>query len=205
MLNPGLSTRFGLIRHAQTEWNQSKLIQGHRDSPLTPAGKSHSQSWGRKLQEMNFHRIITSDLGRTIATAEEINRIFNVPMDSWSGLREVDWGAWTGKRIAEIEAEMPAKLKEMEQKGWQFCPPGGESRTLVWQRSREALLAAASKWPGENILTVIHEGVIKCLLYGLAQRKFLPQEPALILPRHLHWLKVQNEMIQVEEINAMSL
>ena len=60
-------------------------------------------------------------------------------------------------------------------------------------------------WPGETILTVIHEGVIKCLLYGLAERKFLPQEPAMIQPHHLHWLVAGETGLEIERVNAIEL
>ena len=34
MQNSYKNTRFGLIRHAETIWNQEKKIQGQNDSPL---------------------------------------------------------------------------------------------------------------------------------------------------------------------------
>ncbi len=54
-------------------------------------------------------------------------------------------------------------------------------------------------------MTVIHEGVIKCLLYGLAERKYLPQEPAMIEPRHLHWLVAGETGLEIERMNAIEL
>ncbi len=198
-------TRFGLIRHARTVWNLKKMIQGQKDSPLTTAGREQSRTWGEQLAALSFNRILTSDLGRTVATAELINRCMNLPLQKTSLLRELDWGAWTGKRIQEIKIETPEELRNMERAGWQFCPPGGESRREVWLRSRKALAEASKKWPGETILTVVHEGVIKCLLYGLSERKFLPQEPAMIEPRHLHWLVGQEKELRIEQINAIAL
>jgi probable phosphoglycerate mutase len=198
-------TRFGLIRHAQTVWNLEKMIQGQKDSPLTTAGREQSRIWGEQLALLPFNRILTSDLGRTVATAELINRSLKLPLQKTSLLRELDWGAWTGRRIQEIKMETPEELRSMEQSGWQFCPPGGESRRAVWLRSRKALEEAFKRWPGETILTVIHEGVIKCLLYGLAERQFLPQEPVMIEPRHLHWIVGQEKELRIEQINAISL
>ena len=198
-------TRFGLIRHAQTVWNLDKMIQGQKDSFLTTTGRAQSRIWGERLTPLSFDRILTSDLGRTVATAELINRALKLPLKKTSQLRELDWGVWTGRRIRDIEKEIPEELRIMEQAGWQFCPPGGESRRTAWLRSRGALEDASKMWPGETILTVIHEGVIKCLLYGLAERKFMPQEPAMIKPCYLHWLVVGETGLRIERLNAFKL
>jgi probable phosphoglycerate mutase len=205
MMDKASSTHFGLIRHAQTAWNQAKMIQGQKDSFLTTAGRAQSRAWGQRLAVWSFDRILSSDLGRTVATAELINQALNVPMTKTSQLREQDWGVWTGRRIRDIENEIPEELSIMEQAGWRFCPPGGESRRTVWLRSLDALKDASRRWPGETILTVTHEGVIKCLLYGLAERKFLPQEPAMIEPRHLHWLAAGETGLTIERVNAIEL
>jgi len=205
MIDIESSTRFGLVRHAQTVWNQDKMIQGQKDSVLTTAGRAQSCTWGQRLAVLSFDRILSSDLGRTLATAELINRVLKLPMKKTSRLREQDWGVWTGRRIRDIENESPDELRRMEQAGWQFCPPGGESRRDVWLRSRGALEDASRRWPGKTILTVTHEGVIKCLLYGLAERKFLPQEPAMIKPRYLHWLAAGETGLVIERVNAIEL
>jgi len=198
-------TRFGLIRHAQTEWNLDKMMQGQKDSPLTMAGQEQSRLWGEQLATVSFDRILTSDLGRTVATSEWINQTLKLPLGKSSQLRELDWGMWTGRRIQDIKAEMPEELRRQEGAGWEFCAPGGESRREAWIRSRNGLEEASRKWPGETILTVTHEGVIKCLLYGLTERKFLPQEPAMIKPLHLHWLVVGETGLEIEGLNAFEL
>ena len=88
MLNKDSSTRFGLIRHAQTVWNQDKMIQGQKDSVLTTAGRRQSCTWGQRLAVLPFDGILSSDLGRTLATAELINRVLKLPMKKTSRLRE---------------------------------------------------------------------------------------------------------------------
>jgi probable phosphoglycerate mutase len=75
----------------------------------------------------------------------------------------------------------------------------------VWQRSHNALVAAARKWPGSTILVVTHEGVIKNLTYRLCNWSYAPGESVLIKPRHLHWLVVNKSGLQLHEINALRL
>ena len=75
----------------------------------------------------------------------------------------------------------------------------------MWQRSHNALVTAARKWPGRTILVVTHEGVIKNLIYRLCNRIYAPGESSLIQSRHLHWLVIHRNGLQVHEINALKL
>jgi broad specificity phosphatase PhoE len=198
-------TRFGLLRHAPTEWNQQKRIQGQTDSPLIPAGRARAAAWGKQLNGYAWDRIIASDLGRASDTADLVNQALEVSCTKETRLREQDWGAWTGKTIKEAEKAYRGREAERVGEGWAFCPPGGESRRTVRERGCRALEAAAVRWPGETILVVTHEGVIKCLVYWLLGRQFLPSEPPLFKGRCLHWLRWDGKGLEIEEVNAVVL
>ena len=199
------TTRFGLIRHAQTVWNREKRIQGQSDSPLTADGKRQAARWGLFLKPLAWDRIIASDTGRALVTAKIINDSLNISLTTDSRLREQDWGQWAGKTIAQLKTETPQELKAQEKAGWAFCPPGGEDRRHLQQRSQEALLEAASQWPGTNILVVTHEGVVKSLIYHLYGRKFLATEPAIIKRYQLHRLAHDQNGLRMEALNVMAI
>ena len=204
-LDSDKQTRFGLIRHAQTVWNKEKRIQGQLDSALTDHGKKQAETWGRILRKYHWNRCICSDLGRAQATAAIINKMVKVPLVQEAGLREQDWGQWSGLTLAQLTQEKSEHLAEQTRRGWRFHPTGGEDRNSVWERGRRALESAAAKWPGESILIVTHEGVIKCLVYRLLLRRFLPTEARLLKPAHLHLLIARHGRIAIEEINAQAL
>ncbi len=105
-------TRFGLIRHAQTVWNREKKVQGHSDSPLTLEGELQASRWGKILDQFPWNRLLASDTGRALATAEIINAYLKIPLTIDSRLREQDWGHWVGKTIPQIKAEAPQLLEE---------------------------------------------------------------------------------------------
>lgn len=146
-----------------------------------------------------------SDLGRVQETGQLVNATLGLPMFNDSRLREQDWGEWSGWTFPDLFARQLEAVQLQEQRGWKFTPPGGESRAEVLRRSEEALLDAHKRWPGENILVVCHEGIIKCLLYSLHKRKFLPSEPKLIRGYQLHLLQVRGHEILLEEANALEL
>ena len=205
MQNQYNTTRFGLIRHAQTVWNREKKIQGHSDSPLTAEGENQAASWGRILAQFAWGQILASDAGRALATAGIINASLKIPLTIDSRLKEQDWGQWEAKTVRQIEAEARQVLDEQVNAGWDFCPPGGESRRSVWKRSQQALADAAQRYSGQNILVVSHEGIVKSLIYHLCGRKFLPGEPAILKSYQLHWLVHGRNGLQIEEINAIAL
>src|SRR3972149_422963 len=94
MTNSGITTRFGLIRHAETVWNRAKRIQGHQDSPLTPEGELQAAAWGRTLHRLRWDRILASDTGRAVATAGRINIHLGLPVVLDRRLRELGSGRW---------------------------------------------------------------------------------------------------------------
>ena len=205
MVKRNHTTQFGLIRHAQTIWNREKRIQGHSDSPLTAEGKRQTSSWGQILSQFSWDRMLASDTGRALATGERINAFLKIPIETDHRLREQDWGCWVGKTIAQVKAEHPLELAEQISAGWNFRPPGGEDRKSVLARSQLALQGAFERWPGENILVVTHEGVIKSLVYHLSGRKFLPTETPLLKSYRLHRLVCNRDGLRLEAPNALVL
>lgn len=191
------------MRHAETEWNRQKRIQGHSDSPLTTKGKAAAGLWGAMFSTLHFNRIITSDLGRAKETSKTVNRYLKLPIIEESNLREQYWGQWEGLPVTQVEAE--ESFVSQISSGWNFRPLCGESRHEVRQRSRTALIETGQKWPGESILVVTHESLIRCLVNALSGQQFLPGEPRIIKSKHLHWLIYKNGMLEIEKLNAIEL
>ena len=118
-------TTFGVIRHAQTEWNRERRIQGWSDSPLTLEGERQAEGWGAHLQTMPWTLVLASDIGRALATARIVNRRLGLPLLTDHRLRELDWGQWTGKTVRQLRGEVPDIVAAQERAGWDFQAPGG--------------------------------------------------------------------------------
>jgi probable phosphoglycerate mutase len=193
------------MRHAETEWNRQKRIQGHQDAPLTVEGRTSAGRWGRQLQGFSWDRMLCSDLGRAKDTAALINARLKLSVQADAGLREQHWGEWTGRSINQLQIQEADRLAKLESAGWEFTPPGGESRRQVLMRSLAALGSAAEKWPGQRILVVCHEGVVKCLIYHLSGRHFRPAEGRLLKHRHLHLISEKQGRFELVQANALEL
>ena len=198
-------TCFGLLRHTVTEWNQSRRIQGQSDSPLTLSGETLALRWGRLLAGKSWSRILSSDLGRARKTTELINQTLNLPVTLDSMLREKDWGKWTGKTMPQLQTEFADLWAKQVPSEWDFCPPGGESFQSVWKRGRQALAAASGCWPGENILVVTHEGMIKSLIYHESTLSDFLKDGQCLMPYHLHHLTFLSGRLAVERLNFLNL
>jgi probable phosphoglycerate mutase len=195
-------TIIGLLRHGKTIWNEAKRIQGRENSPLSDNGIRQVRQWGEFLRNVSIDRIISSDLGRVKETVAILQGyVQNVPVEYNSLLREQFWGKWEGKTFAELHANCGDELAKQVAAGWDFRPPGGESRLEVLQRALPVVENISSRFPGEQILLVSHEGIVKTILYHLAGRAFLPNEKKLIEKRQLHLIVGENKKLAPGSLN----
>ncbi|MCP4340943.1 MAG: histidine phosphatase family protein [Desulfobulbaceae bacterium] len=194
-------TTFGLLRHGQTEWNTLKRIQGSADSPLTTQGKEDTAEWSDTLKKYHWDRIIASDLGRVRATVEIINQKLNLPVTFDTSLREQHWGSWEGLTLPSIQKNFKEELARRVAMGWQFSAPGGESRLAVRDRVLATLLKSGKKWPGQKILVVCHQGVVKSVLYSITKRKFMPGEDPLLQHNRLHIISCTHQHFSAVQLN----
>lgn len=192
---------YGLLRHGETVWNSEKRVQGHENSPLTIYGKEQLQKWADLLARGNWQRIISSDLGRVRETVSIINSRLNIPVSEDQRLREQNWGEWEGLKVSDVKEHFAETLALQVSKGWGFCPPGGESRKQVQQRAFEALHDSRQKFPEQNVLVICHLGVIKCVLYTIAGRKFMDHEPTIIEKNRMHEISFQDDTYCLKHLN----
>jgi len=191
-------TVYYLLRHAPTLWNLDKRIQGHWDSELAPQSQAKVEALAVRLVGLGLARILSSDLGRAKVTAGILNRRLRLPVTLEKRLREQQFGQWTGKYWRDIPE---AELRAAEAAGWDFRPPGGESRAEVRMRAEHALLDAARSAPGRNVLVVTHQGVIKALVYGQLGRKYLPEEPPAFDPDKVQRLVCQGGVLSLDGLD----
>jgi probable phosphoglycerate mutase len=189
---------------ARTAWNFEKKIQGSTDLPLSHQGMKEAKSWAERLKPKHYELIITSPMVRSQQTAEIISKILGIKIDFNEKLIEQNFGAWEGRKIADIRELSPGIIEEQEAKGWKFCPPQGESRTAVLERSLDAVKEIGQKYRNKKILTISHNSVIKTMIYHALGSMFQPGEPKLLKEYYLHELEWDGN-IKVEKLNSIKL
>ena len=102
-----------IVRHGETEWNVIKRFQGQLNTPLTEKGIKKLKETGKKLENVLFDEVYTSELGRTVASAEIIlneNRGYRNKkreLKKLSELNEVYFGVWQGLTYEEVLLKYP--------------------------------------------------------------------------------------------------
>jgi probable phosphoglycerate mutase len=196
--------KIGLVRHAATQWNLEKKIQGRTDIPLCTEGMLQAERWGNILKGQHYDLILSSPMIRAQQTAQIVSDVLGIDVVCARDLREQDFGQWEGRRITDIRKETPGEIEFQESRGWEFCPPGGEDRVTVLRRASDAIKKASQAHDGRHILLVTHSSVIKILIYKAQGRSFLPEEGPVSKGGWLHTL-VWNKMLLIEALNQVRL
>ena len=151
-------TLLALLRHAPTQWNIEGRVQGRHDPPLA-ADAPYDY---RLPPELDGFRWLSSPLRRARDTARRLGIAAPVIEPR---LVEMSWGAWEGRCLAELRAQLGDAMAEAEAQGLDFRPPSGESPRDLQGRLRPLLAEIAEA--GEPVGAITHKGVIRAVL-GLA-------------------------------------
>ena len=183
--------RLIVLRHAPTEWNRERKIQGRRDVPLDAHGRDRAASW-RIPAEWSGLPCVASPLQRALETA----RLLGFEPRPEPALIEMAWGDWEGRRLADLRAELGQEMADREAMGLELSPPGGESPAAVQCRLRPWLEGLKT-----STIAVTHKGVIRAL-YALATGWDMRQEPAEKLrPCCAHVFRIGDGAITVDRLN----
>jgi len=108
-----MNKKLYVVRHGETYLNRYHKLQGWADSPLTEEGKEVAIQTGERLSDIAFDRVYTSDLGRTIETAELIlkqnKHAQSIELRRLKEFREVFFGSYEGERIDRVVLQIAAE------------------------------------------------------------------------------------------------
>ncbi len=148
-------TRLGLLRHGHTAWNRAGRIQGRTDVPLDAAAEAELAGY-ELPPPWDTATLWSSPLSRAVVTARLVSGRQPQPTDA---LMEMDWGQWEGQKGIDLRADPGSGFRDIEDWGWDYTPPGGESPLDM----RARLTPWVAQLTGDN-LAVCHIGVMRVLL-----------------------------------------
>jgi 2,3-bisphosphoglycerate-dependent phosphoglycerate mutase len=158
-----VTTRFIVVRHGETHWNVEARIQGQGDSELTANGIAQAEAIAQRLTSERFDLLISSDLGRALATARRIAERCARPIATDVRLRERHFGAGEGLTYDEVGRQYPDAFSRTRETDPDFAIPGGESRRAFHERVVAAFEAIAREHSGRRVAVVTHGGVLGTL------------------------------------------
>jgi broad specificity phosphatase PhoE len=175
-------SRLVLVRHGETIWHQENRYAGISDIPLTPHGLEQAELLAQWAAAANISSIWSSPLSRALATAEHAARAAKLTIRKDARLRELDFGRAEGKTLAEMEKEFPAETRAFQSDPVTHPFPDGEDPRAVAQRAVVCFHEIAQAHPGERILVVAHNTLIRlalCRLIGIPLETYRTVFPSL--------------------------
>jgi broad specificity phosphatase PhoE len=174
--------RIYLMRHAQVSYFENGRPLRPDLVPLTDEGREQARAAAALLEGIEFDRVVTSGLPRTLETARIVVPSNSEP-EAWSELREIESGRLGEIPEDELEAAFVGAWRDVVPEDTPFL--GGETIRSLLDRVLPAVdrLVADSDW--DVLLAVLHGGVNRAILsYALTGgRAFLgnlEQSPACV-------------------------
>jgi len=153
-----------LVRHGETEFNVLKIKQGSSDSKLTDKGIAQAKRLGEHFQNEKLARIYVSDLGRALATLNEIKKHHpNVEIRIDKRLRERN----SGKYEMRPTSEYAEAINNADVPKYFFKAGGGESDNDVAIRVLQFFDELYRKEKEGTIMVITHGGFIASALIAL--------------------------------------
>lgn len=163
-----MKTILYLARHGETFWNKVQRFQGHLDSDLTRLGEQQSEKIATALIQETIDLVITSPLGRAIATAKVCQKSLQVEMVLDDGLIERNLGVWQGQCLNDIALE--PNYDEILHHFTDVSPVGGESSQACGQRIFSTFKAIVTTHQAKKILAIFHGEALRCFLLFIGQQ-----------------------------------
>ncbi|MBX2856529.1 MAG: histidine phosphatase family protein, partial [Rhodobacteraceae bacterium] len=160
-------------------------LQGHADPPLDAEGRAEIADL-RPPPSWREARLVTSPLARAQETAEAIAR--GRPVSTDARLMEMDFGVWEGLYSQALADDPSSGFKPIEDWGWSFRPPDGESVLELRERVTPFLQDVAAA--GFPVLAVCHIGVMRVILAVAHGWDFEGPPPFRVKRRRLYPLRL---------------
>jgi len=156
--------RVWLIRHGVS-------AVGATDPPLSEAGRVQAHQVAAAIRGRPLVRIISSDRRRALETAQIVAAPHGLVVEPTDLLRELDFGAWEGRSLADLWSEEPAAASAWEADIRATPPSFGESVDDLEHRVGLFWKSALRSCGGGELAIVAHAGslaVLRSLITGEA-------------------------------------
>jgi len=161
-----------IVRHGETEWNVIKRFQGQLNTPLTKKGIKKLKETGKELEDVTFEEVYTSELERTVNSAEIIlneNRGYKnnkLKLKKLAELNEVHFGVWQGLKYEEVFLKYPEEANNYfyNVKNYKAENVKAENLKDALERFLRGINKILSSHKSGNILIVTHGTVFEMFI-----------------------------------------
>jgi len=148
-----------LIRHTQTQDNESRIYSGQRNVPLNLKGVSQALRLAQNLADKPLAAIYASDLRRA-SLVTDIIQIGHPSIQIYpdARLRELNLGQMTGITKEEALVRFPERFFRTSSDEYDFRPIGGESRTEVVERHFSLFREIRKRHQEDDLVAIVGHG-----------------------------------------------
>ncbi len=181
--------RLALLRHGHTSWNRAGRIQGRSDIPLDDDARAGLTAY-RLPSPWEQAALWSSPLSRAAETARIVaGRDPQIAPE----LTEMNWGDWEGLRGVDLLAQPGSGFRHIEDWGWEYRAPGGESPAELDARLRPWLAQLC-----DDTIAVCHMGVMRVLLARAHGWNFDGPAPFRIKRNRLFVVTIDGDALHAE-------
>lgn len=163
-----------IVRHGQTVWNASNLLQGNADIELNEKGRALAGETGANLKNVSFDKIYSSPLIRAYETACLIRGHRNIPIIRDERLKELNFGVNEGKNFKELLADTSNPFHHFfDRPDLYQAPKNGETLEHICERGAEFMREVIEPQRNEleRVMIVAHGAMNKAIMCHVKQHE----------------------------------
>ena len=161
--------RVYLLRHGETANAHQICMNGHFDVALSDTGLEQSRQLAKALKDQPIRAVYSSDLQRTYQGARLIAEHHELEPVAFPELRELSFGEWEGKSLAELSEQFPGEMDKRLKQTELFRADGGETFQELHDRVIPKFEEITASHPNDTIAFVCHGGVNRAILAHLLE------------------------------------
>ena len=161
--------RVVLIRHAHSQANEAGVLSGRRPNVhLSARGLEQAKNLAQRLGNFSVHQIRISPMERCLESIEPWLEFNSSPKSPAQipivdqDLTEVDYGTWSGKKLATLARNKNWKLVQEMPSRMYF--PGGEGLAQMQIRANSVIHNAITSKKKGVLVVVSHGDVLKSIV-----------------------------------------
>ena len=155
-------TTFYLVRHGRNDFLPHTLVGRKPGVSLNDEGRAEADRVAAQLASEGIQMIYSSPMERCRETAAPLAAKLKLEVNIAEGLNEVNFGDWTGRKIAELE-----RIEQWKQ--WDRCRGGGRipnGETMLEAQARVVAFVQklAADFPDHRIALFSHADPLRAVL-----------------------------------------
>jgi len=194
-------TRLYLLRHGEVESRYHKVFGGKIDMELSPLGHDQVKAAANYFQRHPPHVMYASPMKRVQQTLAPLAQWTGLKPTILPGLREVDFGAWTGLSWDQVYERFQVSAFDWLNQLELGSIAEAESTADFRRRVDDALRQILSHSPNQEIAVVAHGGTIRMILALILDLPFTKMAAFDIEYASITKVKISEHKTVVELLN----